>query len=95
MHFVLSACGKHALVVDTSVVGDHARICRLPGTRNSKSGTMCTILEVNQLGYCTLHEYGKILSKKKTKAVKSKQKNAGEKRFVSSFFSCTVIDETG
>lgn len=91
MQFVLSVCGKHALVVDTSVVGDHARICRLPGTRNSKSGTMCTILEVNQLGYCTLHEYGKILSKKKTKAVKSKQKNAGEKRFVSSFFHAQLL----
>ena len=73
MKDVLADCGEQALVVDPSVIGDHARICRLPGTRNSKSGTMCTLLEVNERGCCNLFEYSRILSRD------SKEKNTNKK----------------
>ena len=96
MKDVLSECGEHALIVDSSVIGDHARICRLPGTRNSKSGTMCTLLEVNERGCCNLFEYSKILSRdtaEKTQNTnkKGKTKNTGEKRFVSSFYHAQLL----
>ena len=96
MKDVLSECGEHALTVDSSVIGDHARICRLPGTRNSKSGTMCTLLEVNERGCCILFEYSKILSRdtaEKTQNTnkKGKTKNTGEKRFVSSFYHAQLL----
>ena len=96
MKDVLSECGEHALIVDSSVIGDHARICRLPGTRNSKSGTMCTLIEVNERGCCNLFEYSKILSRdtaEKTQNTnkKGKTKNTGEKRFVSSFYHAQLL----
>ena len=94
MKDVLADCGEQALVVDPSVIGDHARICRLPGTRNSKSGTMCTLLEVNERGCCNLFEYSRILSrdsKEKNTNKKCKETHTGAKRFVSSFYHAQLL----